>query len=325
MTYIIQHIKFMRYLIILLIIFSCKKSNDTIISIKPEKDKISLNSVNEDFKFSYYDCFAYCDNPYQAYTKEEAKLLFSKTIFYTKNIINTSSYKVNQNKLDILCLERELKVKIKEVNILKTNMEWPLDEGFLINDKYFVTSKDGYYFLFIKESNNHIVNKNSIENEGVVNEVLSKKKQDSLTSNKKYENIFNTKLTGLVTIDKEEKNIYSKYGLDGSIECFCNSLDIYIDLNNQQLILYNHCDLGEIIDDFENIKRYNIINYTEIGDKYNIELEGDMLLEITKETYSLLNVDFRGSDFKNIKDQLRIKYTSKPEKFVQYDCGDFEG
>ena len=152
----IQHIKILFYLFLFL---SCKK-NETIkkdlsnvqnITIPSEKQISTKIKENEEkLVFSFFKSFPFCDNDSGYFTKEEADLLYKKN---TIDITNINSTIINFSEL----LSKELencvieKLSIKGETVFEevaTGLEDPLNTLYLINKKYLLTFRDGYFFIF---------------------------------------------------------------------------------------------------------------------------------------------------------------------------------
>lgn len=151
-------------------------------------------------------------------------------------------------------------------------------------------------------------------------------KSDNLVFDQKYKNLLNTNLVGLSVINKEQENIYKKYGIDFSTACFCDAPSIYIDEKDKKIFVYNYCESEKSL---INIEHSHIFKISEIehNNRDIIVTTEPYLKIIIKETSStdIYKFEIEGNfpnDF--IGNQLKTFFTPQPNKFIQCDCGDYE-
>lgn len=121
------------------------------------------------------------------------------------------------------------------------------------------------------------------------------------------------------TVDSKNKDIYKKYGLEFSGNCYdCDLAEMSI--IEKTIKVTNVCD-GKINQVFEIVK----ITHTKNGIEVKTAQNDFMFTEIDKA--SIYELKIMGKDIK--AENLRISkyYTLKKllKKFEQHDCGDFQG
>ncbi|WP_310557109.1 hypothetical protein [Flavobacterium sp.] len=308
----IQHIKNL-LILILLICFSCKEKNVSKIIVKENATSIiAIKSEQKTKFFSFYKAFSFCENNVGYFTEQEARDLYvDKTITLDiedeKKVSPSLSY--TKEKLD--CIYKNLDLSgIITTKYFKNEDVFPFDNIALVDNKYVVVARDGYFFVFI------------IQGENKKNPVLK-----DVTSYQGFESLLNHKLTGLSIIDEKAYDPYKKYGLDFSIVCMCDSPSLYINTTSKELIIFNYCDSNKSISNVENKSIFKIEKIENKGNKLiiiatpnlKITCEGEGEVPVFK---MLVEGDFPkeyvGSDLKKV-------FTSVPEKFQKEDCGDFGG
>ncbi len=184
---------------------------------------------------------------------------------------------------------------------------------------------DGIYETLDKEDNIYIeIERNySYLVQGEVKNFSKKTFGDTIY----FEEIMNSKLVGLSFISDTISNPYERYELDFSTVCYCDAPSFYIDKKLMEIIVFNYCDTGKVPNNLEHSYTYEIINtenstgkikfttstsinfiFSKIKDLpiYKLEIEGE------------LPKTFIGNDLKKV-------FTSQPDKFKSFDCGDFDG
>jgi hypothetical protein len=308
----IQHIKCLITLL-LLICFSCKE--DKIYKNIVEKNATIIKPVKtkqETKTFTFYKAFSFCENQVGYFTEQEARDLYiDKTI--TLNI--DSEKKANQLSIyteeKFKCIYRNLDIGGKiEIKYFKTKDVFPFDNIALLDNKYIVVSRDGYFFVFINNSENK---KNTVSKETI--------------SFQGFELLFNHKLIGLSIIDEKEVDLYKKYGLDFSTVCVCDSPSMYIDINSKELIIFNYCDSNKSMSTIKNKTIFKIVKTENEGNKISITASPNLKLTFEKKTkFPVFQMQVKG-DFPTeyVGNDLKKNFTSTPEKFKKIDCGDFGG
>jgi hypothetical protein len=309
----IQHIR--QLLILLLILcFSCKNENVS------KSTMLAGHSTNKELEqpknniktFTFYKAFSFCENRVEYFTEQEAKDLYADKII-TLNIEETGkenqSSNFTQEKLRCICENLDIS-NIIDTKFFKTKDVFPFDNILFLENKYAIVARDGYFFVFIIQSENK---KNNTSKE--------------LSPFKGFELLVNHKLTGLSIIDTKKLDPYKKYGLDFSTVCVCDSPSMYIDTNSEELIIFNYCDSNQSINTIENKTIFNITKTVPQENKIIITTSKN--LEITCEkskNSSIFKIQFKG-DFpkKYVGNDLKSFFTTTPEKFKKIDCGDFGG
>jgi hypothetical protein len=308
----IQHIKCLITLL-LLICFSCKEDK-TYKNIVEKKTIIirPIETKQETKTFIFYKAFSFCDNQVGYFTGQEARDLYiDKTITLNTNdekkLNKLSAYTEEKFK----CIYKNLGIdRIIETKYFKTKDVFPFDNIVLLDNKYIVVSRDGYFFVFINKSENK---KNTVSKEPI--------------SFQGFELLFNHKLIGLSIIDEKEVNLYKKYGLDFSTVCVCDSPSMYIDTNSKELIIFNYCDVNKSMSTIENKTIFKITKIENEGNKISITSSPNLKLTFEKKPeFPVFQMQVKG-DFptKYVGNDLKKNFTSTPQKFKKIECGDFGG
>lgn len=126
-------------------------------------------------------------------------------------------------------------------------------------------------------------------------------------------------LIAIDTVDSKSKNIYKKYGIEFSGNCYeCDLAELSI--NEKTITLTNVCDtkLNQV---FEIAKIVNTQSKIEIQTKEN----NFVFTEIHKTPIYELKIEGKNIPSKNLR--ISAYYTLKRllKKFEQHDCGDFQG
>lgn len=132
----------------------------------------------------------------------------------------------------------------------------------------------------------------------------------------------NERLNQLIPIDavdSKDKNIYKKYGIEFSGNCYvCDLAELSI--TEKALKLTNVCD-GKLNQVFEIVK----ITNTKKGIEIKTTQSNFVFTEIDKAPIYELKI--KGKEIKAQNLRISKYYTMKKllNKFEQHDCGDFEG
>ena len=122
-----------------------------------------INKTNNTFVF--YKVMSNCGNEYdkiyiQAYTEEDAKKLYAnKKLKISQKDCSIIKDKYIYDKKNPSCSSRiisecfwdQIDIKVSTIQSCKLKEKWPFDNMYLLNNKYLLTSQDGYYFIFKKE------------------------------------------------------------------------------------------------------------------------------------------------------------------------------
>jgi hypothetical protein len=306
----IQDIKFS--IIIVLFFFSCKENKATPIETNIFKNK-NIESTNIFFSdYVFYKAFADCNSDVGYFTNEEAQKIYAE-----KEISIDIKQAIKESKKDIFsdkklkCLENNLDIKIyNEVLRFNTKQTFPFDSLLLINNEYIIVSRDAYYFIFKRK------------------DVQSDKKANEISHQQKnFETLLNKNIIGLSIINAKEQSLYKKYGIDFSTSCVCDSPSLYIDTKLNELIIFNYCDASNTpAKEIEHKHVYNILKITN-ENQLTITTEKNLTIIFNKlKDLPLYEITIKG-DFptKFTGSNLKKIYTTESEKYVEEDCGDYEG
>jgi len=158
---------------------------------------------------------------------------------------------------------------------------------------------------------------------------IESKEKDSLevTTNKVTNNTIEirnskTKLDTLIPIEilnAKTKNVYKKYGLEFSGNCYACDL-AQISIENHRIFITNVCD-DKTVSILEIKKLINTKNKIEINtENYNftfLRVEDEPIYKLEITNYDVINKDLRISEYYTLKKDLI--------KFDVHDCGDFDG
>ncbi|UOU98485.1 hypothetical protein MUU74_00620 [Chryseobacterium daecheongense] len=310
----IQHIKTI-LIPILLLFLSCKQGKAS--EIKTEKNNITIQQPLQESKtFIFYRAFGFCDSEVGYFSEKEARDLYSDKIIS----INSKEGKIESvatvfDEEKINCLNKNLELKLHKqtkIQVFKTADSFPFDNLILLNNKYIVVSRDGYFFTFI------------IKDENVKSAAISKEID---TSSQNFNSLLNHKIVGLSIINEQMTNPYKKYGLDFSTVCYCNSPSMYIDAKSKELFIFNYCSSNNTINKIENKFTYKITKIDFVENKMIIMTSSNLKLTFQKkDKIPLFQIQIEG-DFptKYVGNDLKQIFTPEPHKFQKIDCGDFEG
>ncbi len=142
-----------------------------------------------------------------------------------------------------------------------------------------------------------------------------------------YDSLWNQTLVGLATVNQNATSEYKKFGLDFATVCYCDSPSIYLNNTNKIVYFFNYCASFSEVKDSERCFRYSIHSSEEKAGSLILSLDSNLVLYITPiHDLNLFQIQLEGSLPKNyIGSELKQLFTSQPDKFVQYDCGDFDG
>lgn len=156
--------------------------------------------------------------------------------------------------------------------------------------------------------------KNEIEKSNTTN-----KAKNSIGIENKENTIEQLNLIPIDTVDSKSKNIFKKYGIEFSGNCYeCDLAELSI--NEKTITLTNVCDtkLNQV---FEIAKIINAQSKIEIQTKENhfvfTEIHKTPIYELKMEGKNIPSKNFRFSKYYTLKKLLK--------KFEQHDCGDFQG
>lgn len=145
---------------------------------------------------------------------------------------------------------------------------------------------------------------------------------------KGFEDVSNKTLVGLSIINEKDQNIFKKYGIDFTSFCMCNSPSLFIDFKNKEVLLFNYCDASININEIKNKHILKISKVEIAGQQLLIKSDSDIAFFIKKidNKSELYQVIIEGKlPSSNIGNDVKSIYTTIPEKFTKIDCGDFEG
>jgi len=310
----IQHIK---YFIIPLLIFtsvSCQQSTKPTKEKPVKSENISNITVKDSRVFIFYKSIGFCNSAVDYFTQKEADDLYADKTFNIK--------KSEEKEIDLFsvldeekwnCLKENLNLQnTSQIKVVKTKEDFPFDNLLLINDKYLLVSRDGYFFVFATKEKQKIL---------VSDEKNNRDKLENFTS------LFDVKLTGLSVVNDKKKKLFEKYGLDFTMLCNCNSPSMYVSNTSKDFTIFNYCDQADVkniknkftskITKLEVVNKKLVIS-TVSGLKISFEkFENENLFEM-KVLEGKFPLKYVGTDVKSI-------YTTQPEKFQKVNCGDYSG
>jgi len=120
-------------------------------------------------------------------------------------------------------------------------------------------------------------------------------------------------------LKEQSKNVYKKYGLEFTGNCYaCDLAEFRIE--NKKVIIYNVCDANEYVS-FNILELKNTAKRIEIKtEKCNftfLRVEYEPIFKLKIINYNIINKHLRISKFYTFKENLKL--------FESHDCGDFEG
>jgi len=120
-------------------------------------------------------------------------------------------------------------------------------------------------------------------------------------------------------LKEHSSNVYKKYGLEFTGNCYaCDLAEFRIE--NKKVIIYNVCDANKSLN-FNILEIKNTEKVIKIKTKkYNfifLRVEDEPIFKLEITNYDINNKDLRISKFYTFKDHLTM--------FETHDCGDFDG
>lgn len=266
------------------------------------------NSVN----FVFYKSFAFCESEIGYFAQEEADSIYAdKTLVVSKESRTQGTIASLYTDSEWQCVKKNLDISDPvAIETVTSNEPFPFDKLILINNKYLLAARDGYFFVFTELLNSD-----------------TKFKKDKAVSHAAFEPIFNKKLIGLSIINEKEQSIFKKYGVDFTAECMCNTPSVYIDKEKNELILFNYCDGSRKFSEMQHKVVLKISSTKMEGE--NLIFTTDQNIKFTfskKEHQALFELNVTGklpTDY--IGTELKRYFTPKPEQFYKVDCGDYQG
>lgn len=144
-------------------------------------------------------------------------------------------------------------------------------------------------------------------------------------SKDQFSKLFNQKLVGLSIVNKNERDIYKKYGLDFLTVCNCDSPSLYIDKN--QVTVFNYCE-NDTLEAIKNTFTFKITETEITGNKIILTTNPYLKINVKQlnKDAELYQIKIEGDFPKEyVGNQLKTIFTTQPQKFIQYDCGDYDG
>lgn len=183
--------------------------------------------------------------------------------------------------------------------------------------KIIITIILGVFICFGCERNPKQINNNNKSNTTINTEYNIKVSKKNSNSEKR--SIEQLNLIPIDTVDSKSENIYKKYGIEFSGNCYaCDLAEITI--TEQTLKLTNVCDV-KLDREFEIIKITNAKSEIEI----KTQQSDFTFTKIDKAPIYELKITGKEINAENLR--ISKYYTLKKllKKFEQHDCGDFEG
>lgn len=318
--FMIQHIRYFIFLILIFGNFSCKQENKSSaenkiadsVTLVTATNTYTAKSANKVDNFVFYKSFAFCNSEVGYFSQKQADSIYSDKVLNIDNInIKNTEASSQYSDDEWKCIKNNLKTGSRITSKkVETDESFPFDNMMLINDKYLIAPRDGYFFVFIKSGKTD-----------------NNRNQQKSVQNVSFETVFNTKLVGLSLINDKEKNISNKYKIDFTSQCLCNSPSIYIDKQKSQLILFNYCDGDKKLNAIKNKYTFNILTFKTEGNilALNTRQKVKFILKQVEnqpvfklETEGKLPTDYIGNE-------MKVFFTSQSGKFQKEDCGDFGG
>ena len=202
----ILHIKRVAILLLLLTFVSC---SDNKILEGSKRDSSDIAQITDEaINYSFFRSFQFCNNPYAAFTAEEANSIYANRKIRLKN-------KQERKELDWnsffyegakQCVEDELDEKVSSSYLIATNEEAPFNKLVVYNDTYVVFAQDGFLFVFAvgKPIDRTIIqgNEKPVQGEGNLKSVLDALEESkALSLPIEYSYDFIMELTDFVTLD----------------------------------------------------------------------------------------------------------------------------
>lgn len=306
----IRHTKHLVALFLLIGFFSCSEGKVQQAKSQPT-DSVRVHATNSP-SFVFYKSFAFCESEIGYFAQKEADSIYAdKTLAISfadrKPVAIASLYSDSEWQ----CIKKNLDISDPVVvETVASNEAFPFDKLILINNKYLLAARDGYFFVF-----NELLNSDT------------KFQKDKAVSNEAFEPIFNKKLIGLSIINEQEQSIFKKYGIDFTAECMCNTPSVYIDKQKNELVLFNYCDGSRKLSEIEHKVILKISSMKMEGEKLIFSTDQNIKFTFSrKEHQALFELNVEGklpTDY--IGTDLKRYFTPQPQQFYKADCGDYQG
>ena len=302
-----HHVKYFFIPLLLFISVSCQQTTRPLQEKKFENNK-TIEKQHNSFKF--YKSFGYCNSEIEYFSQQEADDLYADKIINvdTKNDIKSDAFSAFDEE-QWKCIQDKLNLKNNiDIKIITTKANFPFEKLVLINDRYIIVSRDGYFFTFILQKTIPSVGTNSIIEQN-------------------FAALFNRQLAGLAVVNSNELDIFKKYGLDFSTICACNSPSIYVNKDAKELTIFNYCDRDIL---FKSIKNKYVfkVDILEVNDEKMIVSSRDLELSFQKiENGKIYLMKVLKGKFPHnfVGNDLKSFYTSQHEKFQKTSCEDYDG
>ncbi|WP_415776984.1 hypothetical protein, partial [Flavobacterium gelidilacus] len=135
----------------------------------------------------------------------------------------------------------------------------------------------------------------------------------------KYSKVNLDTLIPIEILNKDSKDVYKKYGLEFTGNCYaCDLAEFRIE--NKEIIISNVCDLNEYL-------KYDILNLKNSEKRIEIKTKKYKFIFTRVENEPIFKLQIINYDIKNKKLRISEYYTFKESllKFETHDCGDFDG
>lgn len=157
------------------------------------------------------------------------------------------------------------------------------------------------------------------------------KKIDTITNNEKTVAKTATDKTGTIkieelnelipidTVDSKSKNVYKKYGLEFSGNCYACDL-ANVSITEKSIKLTNVCDENQN-------ETYEVITITNIDNGIKLKTKQNDFIFTKIDQAPIYKLKIIGNEINNKNLRISKYFTLKKilNKFEQHDCGDFEG
>ncbi|KAA1246792.1 hypothetical protein [Aquimarina sp. RZ0] len=285
--------KFLFFLLVLNFAFlGCKNT------INQVKEADHYENISSDKKSFVISCGSGCAVTYieKNIVKSKSKVnIFFEVISYMNDKQHESS-------------EQQITINVENSKIKSIQNE--------IDGNYESLNKEDNIYLEIKKNYSDLIKSKEIN----YSEVISK-------NTASFEEIIGSKLVGLSIISDTISNPYQKYGLDFSTTCYCDAPSFYIDKKRMEIIAFNYCDTGKIPHNLEHSYKYKIVTTESSARKITVTTTLSLNFTFTKiKDLPIYELEIEGElPTEYIGNNLKKVFTSQPDKFKSYDCGDFDG
>lgn len=306
----IRHTKHLVTLFLLIGFFSCSEGKVQQAKSQPT-DSVRVHAIKSP-SFVFYKSFAFCESEIGYFAQKEADSIYAdKTLVVSKGSRKPLAIASLYSDSEWQCVQKNLDISDPVIiESVASNEPFPFDKLVLINNKYLLAARDGYFFVFTDLLNND-----------------TKLKNDKTVSHVAFDPIFNKKLTGLSIVNEKEQSIFKKYGVDFTAECMCNTPSVYIDKEKNELILFNYCDGSRKFSEMQHKVVLKISSTKMEGGKLIFTTDQNIKFTFSrKEHQALFELNATGklpTDY--IGTELKRYFTPKPEQFYKVDCGDYQG